>query len=349
MSLSGAGSSDYVIAYTGGTFTVHPATVAVTVSGSQIFGGSAAFSTSQSLPAGISLSGSVACTTVNGGSSITPTLTAGGAYTIDAASCSGLSLSGAGSSDYVIAYTGGTFTVNPATVAVTVSGSQIFGGSAAFSTSQSLPAGISLSGSVTCTTVNGGSSITSTLAAGGSYTIDAASCSGLSLSGAGSSDYVIAYTGGTFTVNPATVAVTVSGSQIFGGSAAFSTSQSLPAGISLSGSVACATVNSGTSITPTLAAGVAYTIDGASCSGLSLSGTGSSNYVIAYTGGTFTVHPAPVAVTVSGSQTYRGVGGVHDLAVPAGGDLVVRFGGLRHGQQRLFDHPHVDRGRRLHD
>ena len=227
--------------------------VTVTVSGSQTYGGTANFTATPAgtLPTGVSLSGSASCTTVNGGSSITPTLTAGGSYTIDAASCSGLSLAGPNAANYVLSLTGGTFTVHPATVAVTVSGSQTFGGSAAFSTSQSLPAGISLSGSVSCTTVNGGSSITPTLAAGGAFTIDAASCSGLSLAGAGSSDYVIAYTGGTFTVHPATVAVTVSGSQIFGGSAVFSTSQSLPAGISLSGSVACTTVNGGSSITPT--------------------------------------------------------------------------------------------------
>ncbi len=297
LSLSGTGSSNYVIAYTGGTFTVHPAPVAVTVSGSQTYGGSPTFTTSQSLPAGISLSGSVACATVNSGTSITPTLAAGVAYTIDGASCSGLSLSGTNAGDYVLSLTGGTFTVHPAPVAVTVTGSQTYGGSPTFTTSQSLPAGISLSGSVACATVNSGTSITPTLAAGVAYTIDGASCSGLSLSGTNAGDYVLSLTGGTFTVHPAPVAVTVTGSQTYGGSPTFTTSQSLPAGISLSGSVACATVNSGTSITPTLAAGVAYTIDGASCSGLSLSGTGSSNYVIAYTGGTFTVTKATPKIT----------------------------------------------------
>ncbi|HEX3426009.1 MAG TPA: MBG domain-containing protein [Acidimicrobiales bacterium] len=303
LSLSGSGSSNYVIAYTGGMFTVSPAPVAVTVNGSQTFGGSPIFSTSQSLPPGITLTGSAACSTVNGGTAISTGLPVAG-YTIDAASCSGLSLSGSGSSNYVLSLTGGMFTVNPAPVAVTVNGSQTFGGTPDFSTSQSLPPGITLTGSAVCTTVNGGTPISTSLPVAG-YTIDAASCSGLSLSGSGSSNYVIAYTGGTFTVSPAPVAVTVNGSQTFGGTPIFSTSQSLPPGITLTGSAVCTTVNGGTAISTSLPV-AAYTVDAASCSGLSLSGSGSSNYVIAYTGGTFTVSPAPVAVTVNGSQTFGG-------------------------------------------
>src|SRR6185312_10812582 len=135
------------------------------------------------------VTGTAACTTVNGGTSIAPTLAAGGSYTIDGTGCSGLSTD----TSHTISYVGGTFSVMPATIAVTVTGSQTYGGSPTFS----YPATTGVTGTAACTTVNGGTNIAPTLAAGGSYTIDGTSCSGLSTD----TSHSISYVGGAFSVS----------------------------------------------------------------------------------------------------------------------------------------------------
>jgi uncharacterized repeat protein (TIGR01451 family) len=88
----------------------------------------------------------------------------------------------------------GAFEVDVATIpiTVTVTGSQTYGGSPTFS----YPATLGVSGTATCTTVNGGTSIAPTLATGGSYTIDGTSCSGLSTD----TSHSISYVGGAFSV-----------------------------------------------------------------------------------------------------------------------------------------------------
>jgi uncharacterized repeat protein (TIGR01451 family) len=89
-------------------------------------------------------------------------------------------------------------------IPVTVTGSQAYGSaSPQFAANFTAPSGATVSGSVTCATVNGGTAIAAGLDASGSYTIDGSSCSGLSVP----SGYSIAYTGGAFTVTPASQAV----------------------------------------------------------------------------------------------------------------------------------------------
>jgi hypothetical protein len=88
---------------------------------------------------------------------------------------------------------------------VTVTGSQTFGTtSATFNQTNDAPAGISVSGTISCTRLSDDSTIPSAiLLAGGSYTIKGSSCTGASLSGTGADDYQLVYTGGTYTVEPA--------------------------------------------------------------------------------------------------------------------------------------------------
>jgi hypothetical protein len=136
--------------------------------------------------------------------------------------------------------------------------------------------------------VNGGSRI-STLNAGGSYTIDGSSCSGLALTGADAGNYQIAYVGQGFTVSQAVWPVTVTGSQTYGGSPTFNARPVKGPTKPYQGSLACTTVNGGTAISPTLPVGGGYTIDNSSCSGLTLQGVDATNYTLAYSGGAFTV------------------------------------------------------------
>ncbi len=107
----------------------------------------------------------------------------------------------------------------------------------------------------------------------------------------------------------ATVNVEVSGSQTYGSSSpTLAYTDDAPSGLSVTGTPTCSTVNLGTAIDPSLAAG-SYTVDGSNCTGLSLSGPGASNYIISYSGATagFVVNPAPLTITASdATMTYGG-------------------------------------------
>ncbi len=124
------------------------------------------------------------------------------------------------------------------------------------------------------------------------------------------------------------VPLTVTGSQTYGGDPTFSVTPSsgtaLPSGITVSqNAFSCGTVNGGTHITPTLTAGGVYTIDASSCSGLSLSGTGASNYSIALTGGAFTVNQATQSIQFASTPTNPAFGGTY-LVSAQGGDPTIR-------------------------
>lgn len=92
---------------------------------------------------------------------------------------------------------------------VTATGSQVFGQSPMLAPVVTPTSGVVTSGTLTCTTVNGGTRITPGLAPGGSYTIDSSSCSGLSLGGPNAANYVISYVGGTFGVTMAPTMTTL--------------------------------------------------------------------------------------------------------------------------------------------
>ncbi|HSS62584.1 MAG TPA: MBG domain-containing protein [Candidatus Limnocylindrales bacterium] len=144
----------------------------------------------------------------------------------------------------------------------------------------------------------------------------------------------------SFAIQPFPIATTVTGSQDFGSqSPVFNHAEAPPAGITLSGTVACTTVDSGAAIGPSLAAG-AHVIDGASCSGLAPSDP--TNYTIAYTGGAFTVIQPKTGTTitgVSGAATYGGAATLtatlRDAAgIPvAGASISFKLGGLPAGIQ----------------
>jgi hypothetical protein len=309
--LSSSDQTDYPLtpsSYSGVTngFVVSQA-VTVAVSGGQNYGGDPSFTYTTNAPGGI-VSGTLVCTTVDGGTPITPT-TALGSYTVDGSSCSGLS-----SSDQAVypltpgSYTGATngFVVSPTDVTVEVSGSQPYRGGPTFTYTTNVPGGI-VSGTLVCTTVDGGTPISSSLVSG-SYTVDGSSCSGLTSSD--QTDYPLtpgSYAGVTngFLVTPTTLTVNVSGTQSYGGSPSFTDTTNAPGGIVVSGTLVCTTVDGGTPVSG-LTVG-SYTVDGSSCSGLTSSDP--TDYPItpsSYSGVTngFVVSPVSVTVDVSGFQGY---------------------------------------------
>ncbi|HET6153081.1 MAG TPA: MBG domain-containing protein [Marmoricola sp.] len=301
-----------------GTITVSKAALTTTVSGFQTFGGAPTFTHAESVPSGVSVSGSATCPKLSNNTTITSTLAVGD-YTLGA--CTGLSLGGTLASNYTLTVTPASFSVFPATIYVKVTATRTFGGAPTFATVASqdqtfattvLPAGLSLDGTVTCTQDTLEHTLVSSDPnnaenAGGTFTIAGSSCSGLSLSGPGASAYEFDYVGGKITVNPAPIFVVVSGASDGSSAPAYSyVFTNLPTGYSSGGTASCTTVDGGTAVTSGLATGN-HTIDGASCSGVFVSGFVSnpaSNWFLSYNG-TLTVTTAPATVTgPSPTMTY---------------------------------------------
>ncbi len=96
----------------------------------------------------------------------------------------------------------------PLFVDAAVSGSQAYGSSAPrFSFTDNAPSGVGVSGSATCSEVETATAVSASLAVG-TYTLEAGTCSGLSLGGAGASSYALSYNGGPFVVSPAPLSIT---------------------------------------------------------------------------------------------------------------------------------------------
>ena len=292
------------------------------------------------LPAGTTtsgLSGTVTCTTVDGGVAIKPTLNPG-TYGIDANHCSGLTANPSA----LIEYVGAALVVSPEPVTITVTGTQTYGHYPSFAYTTSPSTG--LAGSVTCSTVNGGSPITTVLNVDTFYTLDPSSCSGLYV---GNGDYQLIYTGGALSIDPLPVTVTPTGSQIYGGTPSFSYTTSPP--VPLLGEVTCTKVGTGATITPTLYPDVFGGLNG--CSGL---WSQDDDYQIMWANGDaaqFTVFQNPVTAGVTGGLTIGGTPVftyTTDEATPGlvefpllhdrrrrGGDLGSRRGHLHHRRQQL--------------
>jgi len=288
-------------------------TVQIDVSGSQAWGDTSPLLTERDdAPAGITVTGLSCTNTTVGAVSNRPP----GTYTIDGSSCTA-TLSGPGASNYDLSFTGvnNGFSVIKRAASVTVTGNQAYGSSTptfAATANGYLP--VTVVGTVSCTKLADGTAIASTLSAGGTYTVDGTSCSGLTTS---NPNYTVAYTGGTFSVTPASIPVTVSGSQTYGSSTpTFVSAASPPSGVTVVGTVSCTKLADGTAIASTLSAGGIYAIDGTSCTGLT---TSDPNYAVAYTGGTFSVNRAsqtivftsapPTSAVVAGRYTVAASGG----------------------------------------
>ncbi len=354
----------------------------VTVTGTQVFGGSPNFTPSPTDGpggAGDPMTGSVTCSTVNSGTGIDSSLPANGSYTIDAGSCSGLSLSAADAADYDIVYVGGDFSVSQATPTTpTISNlpnSDTFGGgfTATVSTDGDGTTSITSNSTSVCT-VNGFAvsyvavgtcSLTAHVAAGTDYTAadgtpqtfdvtrgtpttptisnlpnsnqygggftatvsttgdGATSVTASPSSVCTASGLVVSYVGvgncsltahvaagldyaaadgspQSVTVGRAPWVVTISGKQAYKGSPTFSASPSSGPSAHYTGSVSCTKVNGGTPISPNLAYGGNYVIDGGSCSGLALQGSDATDYSLTYAGSIYIVGQAtPTPPTVS--------------------------------------------------
>jgi hypothetical protein len=279
----GLTASNYAITFAGGNMVVTPAPLAVTGSGTQVYGGSnQVFSASYSgfvlSQTSSVLSGTLAFTTTTTNNSAVGTYA--GAVTP----------SGVSSGNYAITFAAGSMIVTAAPLTITGSGTQVCGGS-----NQTLSAIYSgfvlgqnssvLSGTLALTTTATASS------PAGTYP-GAVTPSGLT-----ASNYAITFAAGNMVVTPAPLAITGSGTQVYGGSnQSFSASYSgfvlnQTAGV-LSGTLAFTTTTTSSSPVGTYAGAV------------SPGGVSSSNYAITFAAGTMVVTAAPLTITGSGTQVY---------------------------------------------
>jgi Pro-kumamolisin, activation domain/MBG domain (YGX type) len=200
---------------------------------------------------------------------------------------------------------------------VVVSGTQPYGGSPTFSAtanydgSGAAPFGVTLNTSgLTCSTVGTSTAISPSMALG-TYTLLATSCSGLALGGPDGTEYSVVYTSSTndFSVTRGPFDISVSGSQMYGGTPTFLGTSNPTSGVTVSTSGLSCSQAGGSTIAPTLPAG-SYALVPASCSGATLSGPNSSNYTVAYTSvaGDFAVTQAPLTITASSGSVAYGAG-----------------------------------------
>jgi hypothetical protein len=184
----------------------------------------------------------------------------------------------------------------PVEVTATVTGSQTFGSTAPAFQNSLAPSGVAVSGTATCTTVNGGTPISATMAAG-SYTIDGASCSGLTAP----PGYAVSYAGGTFTVGQAAQAITFTApaSGTVGGTA------TLTATGGDSGNPVTFTIDPSSGAGVCTVTGNTVTYDSVGSCVIDADQAGTANYAKAPTvTGTIPIQVPTIAVTVTGSQTY---------------------------------------------
>jgi len=278
--------------------TVQPLSLTVPVTGTQSYGGTPTFTAGPpaSLPTGLTgVTGTLTGCTTSVGATTVP-----GSYPTTITGCGGLTPTGSGAADYAVTYADAGYTVTPAPIAVAVTGSQPFGGTTTFADQPPalLPSGISITGSL-----SGCASTATTATPVGSYPGSISGCGGLALAGLDAGDYALTYDEGATTVTPLSLPVTVTGTQTYGGSPtfAFSAASPLPAGIS---GITDTLTGCTTSVTAAAHVGSsAGTVSG--CTGLAPTGPDAGDYAVTYTGGSFTVTPATLAIVPAGqSGTY---------------------------------------------
>ena len=311
-SLQEAGGAAISAVYSGGSHSpgqslslnpgqvVNPAPLTADVVGSQAYGGTPAFTVTGyaglvngDTPAVVGGTLTGCTTTVGPGASV-------GVHTGTISGCSGLS-----AANYTITYADAGATVSPAPLAARVAGSQIYGGTPAFTVTGysglvNGDAGSVVGGSLTgCTTSVGPGAST------GTYSGTISGCGGLS-----SPNYTLSYTDAGLTVGPAPLAITASsGTMTYGGT---------PPAITPSYAGFVNGDAPGSLTTPPTCATTATPASPASTYPTSCSGAADPDYSISYAPGTVTVTQAGQAISVTAPATGV-VGKTATLAATGGG------------------------------
>jgi hypothetical protein len=281
-SCSGAGATNYTIAYVNGSVTIGAATLTVTApSPSKVYGAPLP-SLSPTYSGFVNGQGPANLTS---GATCTTTATASSNVGTFPVTCSGAAIP-----NYNVVNVDGTLTVTRATVTVTAPTTSVVYGDAVPTLNPSYSGFVNgdsaavLTSPATCSSdATSGSDV-------GDYPV--------TCTGAAATNYSFSYVPGKVSITKASMQLSVSGTQVYGGTPSYSYDGSVPGGVTVDGTLSCTT--------PGLAAasGVGnYPIG--SCTGLSLSGTKAADYDLSLSYGSVHVSAAPLTVTApSPAKTY---------------------------------------------
>ena len=188
--------------------------------------------------------------------------------------------------DYTIDYVGGNVVVNKADVTVTPTGSQTYGGTNV-AVSYAYTGLVNGDGTGAVTGVSYSTPVTNASGVG-AY--------GVTATGGTAGNYVVTDASGTYSVTPASLTVTPTGTQVYGGSNV---------------AVSYAYVGLVNGDATGVVAGVGYSTPVSTASsvgayGVTATGGTAGNYVVTDASGTYSVTPASLTVTPTGTQVYGG-------------------------------------------
>jgi hypothetical protein len=280
-----AGSSDTL------SFTVNPATLTITANNAtKTYGQATSFAATAFTETGLVSGDSIV--RVSESSDGAPMSATVGTYNIVPFAATGVGLG-----NYTINYVDGTLTVNPTLLTITANNdSKTYGtlktfSGAAFTTTGLVTAnGDTIAGVIETST---GSPLSATV---GSYPIVPGAATG-----SGLSNYTIAYVNGTLTVNPALLTITANNdSKTYGTLKSFATTAFTQTGLVTANGDTIAGVIETSTGSPVSATVGSYPIVPSAATG-----SGLSNYTIAYVNGSLTVNPAILTITANNdSKTY---------------------------------------------
>lgn len=271
---TGTGLGNYVIDYVGGNWSITPATLTATaVDGTSVYGQMPDVAgdgfTSKGLVNGDTITGVTLTTPATKTSSV-------GTYAINASDATGT-----GVGNYDISYMPGTLTITPAPLTITAgSGSSVYG------RAPSAP-GYSVAGLVNGDKV---SSVNVNLPVTGTFGVGSYATTASGATGSGLGNYAVDYVNGNWSVAPASLTIAANDNRSVYGQApatAGFTTTGLVDGDAVSGA------------TLTTAATATSSVGQYAIAASAATGTGLSNYDIAYVPGTLTIDPAALTVAAN--------------------------------------------------
>ena len=290
---TGTGLNNYTINYGNGTMTVNAATLTITANNhTKTYGQTVTFVGTEFTSAGLLNSDSVNGVTLgSSGASATAGLS-GSPYSIIPSAATGTGLG-----NYTISYSGGTLTINPATLTITANNrSKSYGQAVTFAGTEFTTSGLLNGDTVSSASISSSGTPSSAAVAGSPYAIVLSAATGTGLN-----NYTISYGNGTLTVNPAALSITAnSRSKTYGQTVNFAGTEFTKAGLLNGDTVSAVTLgSSGASSTATVAGSPYAVVPSAA------SGTGLANYTISYNSGTLTINPATLTITANNrSKTF---------------------------------------------
>jgi hypothetical protein len=297
-SVVGSGLDNYAIGYVNGSLTVHAAALTITAnSTNKTYGQTTAFGGTEFTSIGLQNSESVGSVTLTSAGASTNAGVAGSPYNIIPSSATNGTFSPA---NYAISYLDGTLTVNPAALTIAANDTnKTYGETLTFLGTDFTPAGLQNAetiGSVTLSCLGTGATAT---VAGSPYSIvPSAATNGTFLH----TNYIINYTNGTLTVNPAALIITANGTnKAYGQKVTFSGTEFVPTGLLNSDMATNITLTSLGAAPTASVLGSPYSIIPSAALG-----NGLGNYTIAYVNGTLTINAAPLTITANNQSKNYG-------------------------------------------